>query len=227
VLEPIRAAIRFRYRLMPYLYTLYRRAAELGQPIIRPLFYDFDGDPRAYADCDDFMFGPKLLVANVVEPGQRERRVYLPQNVEGWYDFHSGEYHAGGSEIVVSAPLDRIPLFAPAGAILPLTNSEPLTQLHDEPSRLLRVFPPRGAGHATFTLYEDDGISLRYRDGEYAEVLFEMHATTSAISFMARVAGRYALPYRTIAVELPAAEQRKLSLNGDGITLTRVGSRSD
>ena len=113
----IREAIRLRYRLMPYLYTLYRRAATDSAPILRPLFYDFDADPRAFDDCDDFMLGPDLLIANVVEPGQRERSVYLPQGVEGWYDFHTGTYYAAGSEITVEAPLDRIPMFARAGAI--------------------------------------------------------------------------------------------------------------
>ena len=209
---------------MPYLYTLYRRAAELGEPILRPLFYDFEDDPRAFTDCDDFMFGPQLLVANVVEPGLRERRVYLPRNAEGWYDFHSGRFHSGGCEIVVSAPLDRIPLFARSGAIVPLTSPDPSTRLHDEPSRHLRVFPPTGAGQATFALYEDDGISLRYRDGEFAEVLLELHATAATLTLTAQTRGRYALPYRGITVELPSNEQRKLTLMGEGITLTSVGS---
>ena len=218
-LPAIRAAIRFRYRLMPYLYTLYRRAAQFGEPILRPLFYDFERDPRAFADCDDFMFGPQLLVANVVEPGQRERRVYLPQGVEGWYDFHSGAYESAGSEVVVPAPLDQIPLFAPAGAMIPLTGREAPAQLHDEPSRHLLVFPPRARGHAVFTLYEDDGISLRYRDSDYAEVAFELETTPAEIRLTARVTGRYSLPYREVAVELPATERRKLSLGGEGVDL--------
>jgi alpha-glucosidase len=218
-LPAIRAAIRFRYRLMPYLYTLYRRAAEFGEPILRPTFFDFDSDERAYADCDDFMFGAQLLVANVVEPGQRERRVYLPRGVEGWYDFHSGTYHGTGEEIVLPAPLERIPLLARAGAMIPLTGSDASKRLHDEPSRQLRVFPPRAAGQSSFRIYEDDGISLRYRDGEYAEVALEMHATAADIALTARVSGGYALPYREIAVELPAQEKRKLSLRGEGVSL--------
>jgi len=98
---------------------------------------------RAFADCDEFMFGPNLLVANVVEPGLRELRVYLPRGVEGWYDFHTGAYYQPGSEVVVAAPLDRIPMFARAGAMLPLTGRDDCPRLHDEPSRHLRVFPSR------------------------------------------------------------------------------------
>ena len=72
---------------MPYLYTLYRRAAVYGEPMLRPPFYEFEDDPRAFDDCDDFLFGPHLLVAIVVEPGQRERAVYLPRGPGGGTTF--------------------------------------------------------------------------------------------------------------------------------------------
>jgi alpha-glucosidase len=218
-LEPIRAAIRFRYRLMPYLYTLFRRAAVFGEPLLRPLFYEFEKDPRAFADCDDFMCGPELLVANVVEAGVRERSVYLPRGPEGWYDFDTGAYHQAGSEVTVAAPLSRIPMFARAGAIVPLTGRDDFSRVHDEPSRHLRVFPPHDTARATFALYEDDGISLRYRDGDYAEIVFDLQTTAAEIVLAARVSGRYALPYRQITVEFPPREKRCISLNGTGVGL--------
>jgi alpha-glucosidase len=221
-LTPIRAALRLRYRLMPYLYTLFRRAAQHGEPILRPLFYDFDADPRAYDDCDDFMFGPQLLVSNVVEPGQRERRVYLPRGPAGWYDVGTGAYHGAGADVVADAPLDRVPMFAPAGAMIPVTDGAASAHLHDEPSRRLLAFPPRGDGRAAFMLYEDDGISLRYRDGEHAEVAFELATTSSRIVLTACVSGAYALPYDRIVVELPSSERRELSLAGAGIALVRA-----
>jgi alpha-glucosidase len=218
-LESIRAAIRFRYRLMPYLYTLFRRAALLGEPLLRPLFYEFEDDPRAFADCDEFMFGPDLLVANVVEPGMRELRVYLPRGADGWYDFHGGAYHEPGSEVVVAAPLDRIPMFMRARAMIALTGSSDFSRLHDEPSRHLRVFPAKTSASTTFALYEDDGISSRYRDGDFAEVVFDLQTTTTDIMLSARVTGRYALPYRQITVEFPSREKRRISLNGTGVGL--------
>jgi alpha-glucosidase len=219
VLGPIRDAIRLRYQLMPYLYTLFRRAAVMNEPMLRPLFYEFEDDPRAFSDCDEFMLGPQLLVANVVEPNARERRLYLPRGVEGWYDFYSGAYHEASSEITVAAPLERIPLFAPAGAIIPLTRSRDFSRLHDEPSRLVQVFPMRRAGRSTFALYEDDGITLRYRHGDYAEVVFDVRTTDTDIELSARVTGDYALPYRLISVALPPGEQRHLSVEGSGVTL--------
>ena len=187
--------------------------------MLRPLFYDFEDDPRAYEDCDEFMFGPQLLVANVVESGQRERRVYLPRGVEGWYDFHSGAYHRAGSEIVVAAPLDLIPMFARAGAMVPLTDAEDFARLHDEPSRHVRVFPATNSASATFALYEDDGITLGYRDGDFAKVVFDMQTTARDIMLSARVEGSYALPYRQITVEFPAGEKRRISLSGTSVDI--------
>ncbi|HEY1460056.1 MAG TPA: glycoside hydrolase family 31 protein [Casimicrobiaceae bacterium] len=218
-IEPIRAAIRLRYRLLPYLYTLFRRAHAFGEPILRPLCYEFEDDPRALGDSDDFMFGPNLLVANVLEPGQRERHVYLPQNAEGWYDFHSGRYYAGGRDVVVPAPLDHIPLFARAGAIIPMTARDDFALLHDEASRQLRVFTAPGESAAHFVLYEDDGLSLAYRDGDYAEVDIEIHTTAADIMITARKSGRYALPYRQLDVLLAATDRRTLALRGDGVEL--------
>jgi alpha-glucosidase len=218
-IEPIRAAIRFRYRLMPYMYTLFRRAHERGEPILRPLCFEFEDDPMAFADTDDFMLGPALLVANVVEPGHRERRVYLPMCAEGWYDFHTGEHHAGGCNVVVPAPLDRVPLFARAGAIIPMTGRENFTLLHDEPSRQLRVFPAHGASSAQFSLYEDDGISLGYRQGEWAEVDIAMRTTKADITIAMQKTGRYPLPYRRVDVVLPILESRQLMLRGEGVEL--------
>jgi alpha-glucosidase len=218
-LGPIRDAIRFRYRLLPYLYTLYRRAAQQGEPMLRPLFYEFEDDPRAYADSDDFLLGPNLLVANVVEPGQRERRVYLPPVAGGWFEFWSGALHAGGQDIVVAAPLDGIPLFVPAGGMIPMTEPSDYTRLHDEPSRALRVFPAQTDGSSTFTLYEDDGLSLAYRKGEFAEVAFELSTTRDSIALSATKTGRYALPYTRIRVVLPEREHRRIALDGNGVQL--------
>jgi alpha-glucosidase len=215
----IRDWLRLRYRLIPYLYTLYWRAAEFGEPMQRPLCYEFDADPRAFADSDDFMLGPSLLVASVVEPGQRERSVYLPAGPAEWIDFWSGEHVAAGDTIIAAAPLERIPLFVPAGAMLPTTDTSDMRRLHDEPSRALRVFPGHGRGSSTFTLYEDDGLSHRHRDGDRAEIECVLEWSDRALRVHAVKHGRFPLPYATIRVLRPPRERRRLELTGDGVAL--------
>ena len=175
-----------------------------------------------FVDSDDFMFGPNLLVASVVEPGRRERSVYLPVGPAEWFDFWDGRRVSAGQTIVAPAPLERIPLFVPAGAMIPTTATADMARLHDEPSRALRIYP--GAGRATtrFTLYEDDGHSHAHRDGESAQIAFEMTTTTNRVVLKASKSGRYVVPYETIRVLAPATESRPLQLDGQDIGLVRA-----
>ena len=220
----IRDWIHLRYRLLPYLYTLYWRAAQFGEPLLRPPFYEFDDDPRAFADSDDFMLGPNLLVASVVEPGQRERSVYLPAGPVEWIDFWTGKCVAAGRTHVAPAPLERIPIFVPAGAIIPSTDTTEMTRLHDEPSRALRIFPGKGRGTATFKLYEDDGLSHRHREGDYAEIDCMLEWTDRNVRLHAIKRGRFELPYAALRVVLPPGEKRRLFASGDGVMLSGAAS---
>ena len=125
------------------------------------------------------------------------------------------------SEIVAAAPLDRIPLFVPAGGVIPATDTRDFSRLHDEPSRQLRLFPPREAGAASFALYEDDGRSLGYARGDFAVVGRRDARDPAHDRGAARTRpARYALPYRSIRVILPAGERRRLVLTGKGVDLT-------
>jgi alpha-glucosidase len=204
---------------MPYLYTLYARASRFGEPMLRPRFLEFPGDARAFEDTDDFLLGPNVLVASVVEPGQRERPVYLPHGPAEWVDFWSGSRHRAGDTVAAAAPLERIPLFVPAGAIVPVTDNRDMHRLHDEPSRALLVFPGSGRGSGEFTLYEDDGRTLRYRDGDHAELDCRLEWTTSSLRVNVAKRGRFGLPYAVLRVVVPSDERRTIRLEGEGISL--------
>jgi alpha-glucosidase len=222
VLPIIRDWIRFRYRLLPYLYTLYWRAAEFGEPMLRPPFYEFPDDAKAFDDSDDFLLGPNLLVASIVEPGQRERSVYLPKGPAGWIDFWTGEHHRAGATALAPAPLERIPLFVPAGAIIPTTDTTDMRRRHDEPSRALRIFPGRGRGASTFTLYEDDGHTRAHREGDFAQVVIDARWNATEIRVHARKHGRYATPYSVMRVVLPPGERRSLIVTSKDLSLAKA-----
>jgi alpha-glucosidase (family GH31 glycosyl hydrolase) len=109
---------RVRMNLLPYIAREAEHAASTGTPLMRPLLLDHPADPVAWAITDQYRFGRSLLVAPVVEEGATTRTLYLPDGA--WVDFWTGERHEGGNWITVDAPWDRIPVFAPAGSVIPL-----------------------------------------------------------------------------------------------------------
>jgi alpha-glucosidase len=138
----VAAAIRLRYTLMPYLWSLFERAHRHHEPIIRPSFYDFPDDENCYADSDDFMLGADLLVAPVVQAGQTTRSVYLPAGPAAWFDFHTGAQLEAGRVHTVSAPWSTLPLFARSGACIAVAEPVRGRPRHDDPPGALRVFRP-------------------------------------------------------------------------------------
>jgi len=166
-----------RYRLLPYTYTLAWQAHEDGLPLMRPLVLNYPDDPRVWALGHQFLWGDDLLVAPVTREGATTWAVYLPAGV--WYDFWTGARHAGPGGITVEAPLERLPLFVRAGAIIPMgpvmqhSSERPLDEL------TLRVHPE---GTTRFTLYEDDGRTQGYREGRYARILFECVAAPDGVT---------------------------------------------
>ena len=128
--EIIRRYMYVREELKPYIMGQMKLASEDGTPVMRPLFYDFCGDKNVYDIGDEYMFGPDLLVAPVVELGARKRMVYLPEGCR-WKDAGTGMVYDGGTRIEADAPLDTIPLFLKEDARLSL-QMKPSTAEHHE-----------------------------------------------------------------------------------------------
>jgi alpha-glucosidase/alpha-D-xyloside xylohydrolase len=159
--EPIcRKYLELRYRLLPYNYALAREACDTGLPMMRALWLHYPDDAEAVKLGSEYLWGRDLLVAPVVEKGLKSRRVYLPAGI--WYDWWTGEKVQGKRWIDRSVDLATLPLYVRAGAIIPL---DPVRQYTSQPvsePTVLRVYP---GANGTFTLYDDDGQSLGYRDG--------------------------------------------------------------
>jgi alpha-D-xyloside xylohydrolase len=158
---------RLRYRLMPYIYSQAWKVTSEGATIMRPLVMDFRTDVRAQNTGDEFLFGPSLLVSPVTEPGATVSHLYLP--AAAWYDFWSGAFIKGGRAIDAPAPLERLPLFVRAGAILPLGPEVQFAA--EKPADPLEIRIYRGAD-GDFTLYEDENDTYNYEKGAYATVGF-------------------------------------------------------
>lgn len=175
--DAIAKYIRLRYQFLPYIYSLAAQVTLNGRAMLRAVALDFPEDPRTHDLTDQFMFGPGLMVCPVTQPmyygpnstplpatTAKTRTVYLPAGRQ-WYDFWTNQLHKGGQTITVDAPLDTIPLFIPAGTILPL-SVEPqqyVGEKTDAPVEL-RIYP---GAEATFHLYDDPGDGYGYERGAY------------------------------------------------------------
>jgi alpha-glucosidase (family GH31 glycosyl hydrolase) len=105
--------------LFPYRFTLAKEATDKGLPMVRHLALHFPDDPKAATVRDQFMLGQYLLVAPVLEDKARSRKVYLPGAGTTWFDYDDGTRYDGGKTHTVKAELMDIPVFAPAGAVVP------------------------------------------------------------------------------------------------------------
>ena len=110
----VRAAILLRERLRPYVMQQMKAASEKGLPPMRPVFFDFEDDPKTATLEDEFLFGPDLLIAPIMRYGARSRKVYLPTGAE-WTDAWTGERVGSGKSFVADAPLERIPVYVRDG----------------------------------------------------------------------------------------------------------------
>lgn len=106
--------LKIREKLKPYITSLMEKAHLKGEPVMRPLFYDFTEEKQVYKIEDQYMFGEKLMVCPVLEEGMTERSVYLPElkNNEKWIDTYTLKEYNGGQSISVKTPLNMIPVFS-------------------------------------------------------------------------------------------------------------------
>ena len=155
-----RTALDLRYHLLPYIYDL----AHEDLPILRPLVLEFPGDPMCRTLTDQCMLGGALLCAPVMTPSVTARAVYLPKGV--WYDYYTGKRYAGGRYVLADAPAHRMPMFARAGAAIPVSVGKPQC-VEDIKEVRLEVFPGKGR----HVHYMDDGESMEYLNGAVRRIV--------------------------------------------------------
>jgi alpha-glucosidase (family GH31 glycosyl hydrolase) len=168
----MRKYFTLRTQLIPYVYTYTWQAHTESMPIMRPLYLVYPDLEEAYRQSHEYFFGDEMLVAPVLDESGN-RTVYLPPGE--WVDFFTGKHYHGGSSFTSHYAVDETPVFVREGSIVPeqevsdYSNAKPLDTI------IVNVY---GSGQGHFELYEDDGISLGYKQGQYA--LTPMTYTTTS-----------------------------------------------
>lgn len=194
----IRQAIEFRYQLSPYFYSLMERASETGLPIMEPMCSAFQNDPKCYEEGVDFMLGDSLLVANVVEKGAQSRSIYLPEGFM-FYDYNTRVPYAGGQTIEIPVNITSIPMFVRSGAIIPMAMN-PLHNLKTQQAESLSLLCAADQD-GQFTLYEDDGLTMEYQDGNYLKTGITMTAGELTV-FDFKQEGHYPTAVKNIKMDI-------------------------
>ena len=156
----IRRAIRRRYALMPYLYTLFEEAHRTGAPVLRAMWYEFPEDDVVAARDDVAMLGPALLVAPVLFKNARSRETYLP--VGTWYDYDTGEKFEGPTTVTKPTTMEDAPLYVRGGFVVPRRDRARRSVAAARGDPLTLLVAPDESGNAVGDVYFDDGIGYGY-----------------------------------------------------------------
>ncbi len=205
----IRGLILFRYRFLPYLYSVEYEASQTGAPIMRPLVYEFQDDPNVYDNCEEYMFGRNILVANVLEEGQTKKSVYLPKG-QKWYALTDDlrEYE-GGTTVEIPVDIKSVPIFLRQGGIVPVADNQ-IMNMASDPVSMLHLYLAPGAD-SSFTMYDDDGCSNDYKKGVYKKTNISMHGK-SVVEVDISYEGSYNNTIEGILAEMVCKEKSPLKV---------------
>ncbi|MEX1140358.1 MAG: glycoside hydrolase family 31 protein [Bacteroidota bacterium] len=205
-----REAIELRYRLLPYIYNQMRIASKTGIPPLRPLIFQYPEDQEIASREGsiqnapmEFMFGDDILVAPVLWEGENTRSLRLPNGV--WFDYWTGARYEGGQNIKVPAPLNRIPFFVRAGAVIP---TQPVMQYVGEKAVDPLMFTVYPAAGSLSTYYEDDGTSHDFEKGRYRQRTIRQELTGAGNTVIfSEVEGDFQPVSRNIVVRIVSSRE--------------------
>ena len=244
VYDAIEKQIRLRYRLLPYIYSTAWQVTSNNDSYMRPLFADFASDKNVWDMTDEFLFGRSILAAPITSPQYTEEKIirtdamtgwnrqnasdgsavgsvdwsepktatkYLPKGT-AWYDFWTNKQYKGGQEVTIETTLDHVPMFVRAGSILPLGPEMQYVGEKAWDNLELRVYP---GADGSFTLYEDEGDTYNYEQGQYATITFDWSDSKKILTIGTRQ-GSYPgmLQRHQFTIVLPTGQSKQIDYDG-------------
>ena len=209
-----------RYRLTPYIYSTAFTAYQTGIPMMRALVLNNQNDANTYTIADQYMFGDNFMVCPVTVKGAQTRTIYLPAGT--WFDYWTGQRYSGKQYIHILCPLDKLPLFVKAGAIIPMQPE--MTYMDEKPVDVitLDIFPDKTS---SFNMYEDDGLSLKYQQGAYA--ITAINASVTDVGFTLQIPkpqGDFTPTLHTYMAKIHWAGKQPVAVTESGKALNKADS---
>lgn len=222
-LKQIRKDIGLRYELLPYIYSTFYESHESGMPVNRTLAINYTYDSTVYQTAfqNEFLFGDNILVAPAMST-QLMLKVFIPRGK--WYRMSSGQEYAGDSVTVVNSPLEDLPVFVKAGAIIPMQQI--IQSTADKGDGILELNIWNGDQGTSFVYYEDDGNTYQYEAGSYYKRKISFDPRSKQI-ILEKAAGKYQSKYSQIALVMHQfGKLSSLKVNDKPVNLKK-GGQSD
>lgn len=220
-----RDAIRLRYRLLPYLYTLAWENTTTGMPLMRPLFFEDERNPALIDDSSAYLWGDAFLVAPVTDPGVHSVGISVPAG--RWFDFWDDMPYDGGCAVDVPVTADTIPVLVRAGSFVPMADVVERTDDYSTESLKLHYYADPSVTSSSGKLYDDDGESrTSLDDGAFDLLHFAANRRGDAVRFTfdregAAYDGRPERRDITLVVHNWTDAVTAISVNGHDIPVTR------
>lgn len=175
-------ALRERHAMIPYIYSMNRRTNKDGIALCEPVYYSYPDEKAAYEVKNEYFFGSELLVVPVTTKMNKTTNlaateVWLPEG--RWTDIYNGRIYNGGKKITMYRGIESLPVLAKQGAIIPLSANDKDNDCRNPQKMKLRIF--RGTNE--FSLYEDDGESMNFKNGQYATTALKIREAGRDIYF--------------------------------------------
>ena len=204
-----RKYLKLRYQLLPYTYSTVEQAHRSGLPPIRALWLENPDDKKALQVADQYMWGDYILVAPVLQPAAKSRRIYLPPGE--WWDFWTSHRTMSdhGTETTRELDLETIPLYVRAGAIIPMGPVLQYTAEATNEPVTLRIYP---GADGRYSWYQDDGVSFAYKHGEFSRIDCSWQNSSRRLTLTS--SGNFKSAPKTVIVHsMDKQESRRVSLS--------------
>ena len=175
-------ALRERHALIPYIYSINRRTHTEGRALCEPMYYSYPNEKAAYEVPNQYFFGSELMVSPVTKPADKRTflapaKVWLPKG--RWTDWYTGRIYEGERFVTMYRDLNALPVLAKEGAIVPLSQNDRKNDWSNPEKLTVRIF----RGTNSFTLYEDDGETMKFENGAFAETVLSVREAGEELLF--------------------------------------------